>query len=79
MLFKRVEKHQRIGGQPKPPAEDGAKEMLFIGGVATQNGMVKALEDRLGIKSHGPARLRVCCAIGAALLGLKRLEARAEN
>lgn len=79
MLLKRVEKHQRIGGQPEPPAEDNAKEMLFIGGVATQKGMVKALEDRLKIKVTVPHDCEYVCAIGAALLGLKRLEARAEN
>jgi predicted CoA-substrate-specific enzyme activase len=79
MLLKRVEKHQRIGGQPEPPAEEGEKEMLFIGGVATQKGMVKALEDRLGIKVTVPHDCEYVCAIGAALLGLKRLEARADN
>ena len=41
--------------------------------------MVKALEDRLGIKVHVPNNGEYICAIGAALLGLKRLEARADN
>ena len=64
---------------PSPSREDGAKEMLFIGGVATQKGMVKALEDRLGIKVTIPHDCEYVCAIGAALLGPKRLEARADN
>jgi len=55
------------------------KEMLFIDGIATQKGMVKALEDRLGIKVIVPYDCEYVCAIGAALLGLKRLEARANN
>ena len=52
--------------------------MLFIDGIATQKGMVKALEDRLQIKVTVPHDCKYVCAIGAALLGLKRLEARAE-
>lgn len=57
-------------------AVDAQKEVLFIGGVATQSGMVKALEDRLGIKVTVPLDCEYVCALGAALLGLKRLEAR---
>ncbi|HXG92181.1 MAG TPA: acyl-CoA dehydratase activase [Blastocatellia bacterium] len=49
-------------------------EVSFIGGVATQRGMVKALEDRLGTKIHVPRHTEYVCALGAALLGLKRLE-----
>jgi predicted CoA-substrate-specific enzyme activase len=81
LLLKRVEARQRIGGPPDPAAErsdglDGG-DMLFIGGVATQRGMVKALENRLGIKVAVPLDCEYVCALGAALLGLKRLQARA--
>jgi len=53
--------------------------MLFIDGIATQKGMVKALEDRLRIKVTVPHDCEYVCAIGAALLGLKHLEERADN
>jgi activator of 2-hydroxyglutaryl-CoA dehydratase len=39
--------------------------------------MVKALENRLGIKVAVPLDCEYVCALGAALLGLKRLQARA--
>jgi len=55
------------------------KKMLFIDGIATQKGMVKALEDRLRIKVTVPHDCEYVCAIGAALLGLKHLEERADN
>jgi predicted CoA-substrate-specific enzyme activase len=79
LLLKRVEKHQRIGGgaQPELPKSEAASgEMMFIGGVATQRGMVKALEERVGIKVEVPTDCEYVCALGAALLGLKRLQAR---
>ena len=44
-----------------------------------QKGMVKALEDRLGIKVTVPYDCEYVGEIGAALLGLKRLETRADN
>ncbi|HVP43954.1 MAG TPA: acyl-CoA dehydratase activase [Terriglobales bacterium] len=52
------------------------KELTFLGGVARQRGMVRALEERLGVSVHVPEGCDEVCAIGAALLGLKRLEAR---
>jgi activator of 2-hydroxyglutaryl-CoA dehydratase len=55
-----------------------ANELTFIGGVANQRGMIKALEDRLGTKVHIPRHAEYVCAMGAALLGLKRLEAMAQ-
>lgn len=51
-------------------------ELTLIGGVASQRGMVRALEDRLGMKVNVPADCAYVCALGAALLGLKRLEAK---
>ncbi|MBZ5646531.1 MAG: acyl-CoA dehydratase activase [Acidobacteriia bacterium] len=51
-------------------------ELTFIGGVARQRGMVKALESRLGVPVHVPEGSDEVCAIGAALLGLKRVESR---
>jgi len=54
------------------------QELTFIGGVARQAGMVKALESRLRVRVFVPEHCDDVCAIGAALLGLKRLEARTE-
>ncbi len=51
-------------------------EVTFLGGVARQRGMIRALEQRLGVPVHVPEGCDEVCAIGAALLGLKRLEAR---
>jgi predicted CoA-substrate-specific enzyme activase len=48
--------------------------VVFIGGVATQRGMVKALEDRMQIPVIVPPDCEYVCALGAALLGLKRLQ-----
>ncbi len=53
--------------------------VTFIGGVARQRGMVKALESRLGVPVRVPEACDDVCAIGAALLGLKRLESRQEE
>lgn len=54
-------------------------QVTFIGGVAHQRGMVKALEDRLGLKVNLPQDCGYVCALGTALLGLKRLEARQQT
>lgn len=48
-------------------------ELTVIGGVARQAGMIKALEDRLRVEVHVPENCDFVCALGAALLGLKRL------
>ena len=50
------------------------ERLVFIGGVATQRGMVKALEDRLRVPVIVPPDCQYACALGAALLGLKRLQ-----
>jgi len=52
---------------------------MFIGGVARQRGMVRALDQRLGIKVEVPNDCEYVCALGAALLGLKRLQSRNDN
>jgi activator of 2-hydroxyglutaryl-CoA dehydratase len=51
------------------------KELTLIGGVARQRGMVKALEERLGVQVHVPEDCDSVCALGAALLGRVRLAA----
>jgi (R)-2-hydroxyacyl-CoA dehydratese activating ATPase len=48
-------------------------EITFIGGVAHQQGMVRALEQRLNVKVNVPQDCEFVCALGAALLGLRRL------
>jgi predicted CoA-substrate-specific enzyme activase len=50
------------------------EQLRFIGGVATQRGMVKALEERLRLPVIVPTDCEYVCALGAALLGLKRLQ-----
>ncbi len=52
------------------------QEITFLGGVARQRGMIRALEERLGVTVHVPEGCDEVCAIGAALLGFKRLQAR---
>ncbi len=52
-------------------------ELTFVGGVARQQGMVKALETRLGLKVNVPENCEYVCALGAGLLGLKRMAAAA--
>ena len=51
-------------------------ELAFIGGVAHQQGMVKALEQRLKVTVVVPDECEFVCALGAALLGLQRLARR---
>ncbi len=48
-------------------------QLTLIGGVARQAGIAKALEDRLKVKVNIPQNCDFICALGAALLGLKRL------
>jgi predicted CoA-substrate-specific enzyme activase len=50
--------------------------ITFIGGVARQAGMVRALEQRLGITVHVPEDSDFVCAVGAAILGQKRFLSR---
>lgn len=53
------------------------EEITLVGGVAKQAGMVRALQERLGLKVNVPEECDFVCALGAALLGLKRVAARA--
>jgi predicted CoA-substrate-specific enzyme activase len=46
--------------------------VVFIGGVARQEGMVVALEEKLGVPVHVPDGPQFVTALGAALLGLQR-------
>jgi predicted CoA-substrate-specific enzyme activase len=47
--------------------------VVFIGGVARQEGMVAALEQKLGVTVYVPDGPQFVTALGAALLGLQRL------
>ena len=51
-----------------------AGPLVLIGGVARQRGLVRALEDRLQVEVRIPEATEYACAVGAALLGLRRLE-----
>jgi predicted CoA-substrate-specific enzyme activase len=51
-------------------------EVFFIGGVAKQSGMVEELHRRLGVKVEVLVDCDFVCALGAAVLGLRRLAAR---
>ncbi|HSB77120.1 MAG TPA: acyl-CoA dehydratase activase [Terriglobales bacterium] len=53
-------------------------QLTFIGGVARQRGMIRALEHRLQVKVNVPQDCEYVCALGAALLGLSRLEKAAQ-
>lgn len=54
------------------------EQLVFIGGVARQAGMIKALEARLKLPVIVPENCEYVCAVGAALLGLKRLQMNAQ-
>ena len=49
-------------------------EVTLIGGVALQAGMVAALRDKLGVAVNVPEEPQLTTALGAAVLGLQRLE-----
>ena len=79
LLLKRVQTRGKESTAGATDEKNGADQTMFIGGVATQRGMVKALEQRLGIKIEVPNDCEYVCAIGAALLGLKRLQSPGRN
>ncbi len=56
---------KRVGIEP---------EVTFVGGMARQEGMVRAMEAALGTRVNVPPDPEFCAALGAALLGLQRLE-----
>jgi 6-hydroxycyclohex-1-ene-1-carbonyl-CoA dehydrogenase len=66
---------ERAGGLLKRVGMDG--EITFIGGVAHQGGIIRALEERLAIKVNVPEDCEYVCALGAVLLGLSRVAAKA--
>jgi len=49
-------------------------QVTVIGGVARQAGLIAALEQRLNIRVDVPEECDHACALGAALLGLKRYQ-----
>lgn len=51
-------------------------KLTVVGGVARQSGMLRALEEKLGSKIYAFPRPEYACALGAALLGLQRLQKR---
>jgi predicted CoA-substrate-specific enzyme activase len=54
-------------------------EVTFVGGVARQKGMVKALEEALKKKVNVSEEPEIAGALGAALLALRRLEKMRQN
>ena len=85
LLMKRVEVRGRIAGQgqtdgDKSESQNSSGETMFIGGVATQRGMVRALEERLKAKVEVPADCQYvrACAGGRAV-GPKRRQSRFED
>lgn len=52
------------------------ESIALIGGVALQAGIVKALEERLRVRVEVPPDCEYVCALGAALLGARRLLAK---
>jgi predicted CoA-substrate-specific enzyme activase len=65
---------ERAGAMLKRVGMNG--EVAFIGGVAHQAGMVRALEQRLNVKVLVPEDCEFVCALGAAVLALRRLARR---
>ncbi len=55
---------QRVGIEP---------ELTFTGGVSLNPGMVRCLEEQLGVKLNTDEMTMFCGAIGAALFGLERM------
>jgi predicted CoA-substrate-specific enzyme activase len=53
-----------------------SKHLTFIGGVAYQRGMVEALKNKLNVEVLVPEDCEFVCALGAALLGHRRLASR---
>mgnify|MGYP005811665649 CR=1 FL=1 len=51
-------------------------DLVLIGGVARQKGIIRALESRLKVNVSVPQDCEYVCALGAALLGLKRLQSQ---
>ena len=51
-----------------------AGDVTLIGGVALQAGMVAALRDKLGVTVNVPEEPQLTTALGAAVLGLQRLQ-----
>jgi predicted CoA-substrate-specific enzyme activase len=49
-------------------------QLTFVGGVAKQRGMKKALEETLKVKVHVPKEPQFTAVLGAALWGLRRME-----
>ena len=49
-------------------------EVTFVGGVARQNGMVKALKDTIGRQVNVSDQPDMVAALGAALLAYQRLQ-----
>ena len=49
-------------------------DVTLIGGVALQAGMVAALRDKLGVTVNVPEEPQLTTALGAAVLGLQRLQ-----
>ena len=49
-------------------------EITLVGGMGRQSGMVRALEEALGVPVNVSAAPEVASALGAALLGKRRLE-----
>jgi len=52
------------------------QRIVLIGGVALQAGILKALEERLRVAVDVPPDCEYVCALGAALLGARRLATR---
>ncbi len=61
---------KRVGIEP---------EITFVGGMALQAGMVRALEQVLGQSVNVPERPELVAALGAALLGRQRLVRQQEG
>jgi len=72
-LAERAFAQLRRVGYTEPKAGEPAPEVVLIGGVALQEGLVRVFEDHLGLTVRVPPYPQWTTAVGAALLGHRRL------
>ncbi|MHA2621598.1 MAG: acyl-CoA dehydratase activase [bacterium JZ-2024 1] len=72
-LAERAFAQLRRVGYIDPPAGVAGPEVVLIGGVALQEGLVRVFQDHLHLKIRVPPNPQWATAVGAALLGHRRL------
>jgi predicted CoA-substrate-specific enzyme activase len=78
-LAERAFAQLRRVGYTDPPAGSPAPEVVLMGGVALQDGLVRVFESHLSLNVKVPPYPQWATAVGAALLGHRRLAKLAAN